>query len=67
MLDYAITLAPELHEAMRQARTYEAEQRTWLRRLRDIERAERRERSARGIAVVAQAPRNSATVYKMWI
>ena len=41
MLDYAIAIAPEWHEAIKSARTAEAEQRAWLRKLRDIERAGR--------------------------
>ncbi|HEX5480883.1 MAG TPA: hypothetical protein VFY79_14295 [Dehalococcoidia bacterium] len=66
MLDYAITLAPELHETLRQARAYEAEKRTWLRRYRAIERAERRDAKTQHPVSPAMAQTTPA-VLKMWI
>jgi hypothetical protein len=67
MLDYAITLAPELHETIRQARAFEAEQRSWLHRYRAIRRAERRHaKTDRPIASTATAQTTPA-VLKMWI
>jgi hypothetical protein len=67
MLDYAITLAPELHETMRKARAYEAESRTWLRRYRDLERSERRERKAERPVVNAVMTETVPAVFKTWI
>ena len=65
MLDYAITLAPELHETMRQARTLEAESRAWLRRYRALERSERRERKAE--RPVSLPTGQNTHALKMWI
>ena len=69
MLDYAITLAPELHESMRQARAYEAERSSWLRRYRELQRADRREHrhAARKPDVTAPTAGSVAAIYKMWI
>jgi len=66
MLDYAIGIAPEWHEAMQKARTYEANQRSWLRKLREIQRSERRAQRDRSRTVVINKPANLAGVHKMW-
>ena len=67
MLDYAITLAPELHETMRQARAYEAAQRSWLHRYRAIKRAERRHAKTDRPVVDAAMSQTTPAVLKMWI
>jgi hypothetical protein len=66
MLDYAIGIAPEWHDAMQKARTHEANQRSWLRKLRDIQRSERRAERDRGRTVEVSKPANLAGVHKMW-
>ena len=66
MLDYAIGIAPEWHEALQKARTHEANQRAWLRKLREIERSERRAARERARTVVVSKPANLAGVHKMW-
>ncbi|MHB8376718.1 MAG: hypothetical protein ACYDEB_07150 [Dehalococcoidia bacterium] len=66
MLDYAMAIAPEWYAAMRSARVYEAEQRSWLRKLREIEKAERRQRRTRFRNVIVSKPASLAGVHKMW-
>ena len=67
MLDYALTIAPHWHEALRSARTYEAEQRVWLGRLREIQRGERRAKARKPQTIVVSKPAHLAGVHKMWI
>lgn len=67
MLDYAIALAPELHETMRQARAYEAEKRTWLRRYLAIKRAERRDAKTQHPVASTAMAQTTPAVLKMWI
>lgn len=67
MLDYAIAIAPEWHDALHSARTYEAERKGWLRKLRAIEKVERRDRRRRARTVIISNPAHLAGPYKTWI
>ena len=67
MLDYTIAIAPEWHEALQTARTLEAEKKSWLRKLREIEKRERRDRRAHARTVVVNQPANLAGPQKFWI
>ncbi len=67
MLDYAIAIAPEWHEALQTSRTIEAEKKSWLRKLRDIEKRERRERRTHEQTIVVSKPANLAGPQKFWI
>ena len=66
MFDYAMGIAPEWYAATQSARTYEAEQHSWLRKLREIQKAERRHGRARARNVVISKPASLAGVHKMW-
>ena len=66
MFDYAIGIAPEWYAATQRARTQEAEQHAWLRKLREIQKAERRQQRTRARTVVISKPASLAGVHKMW-
>ncbi|MDE3095347.1 MAG: hypothetical protein KGK07_05005 [Chloroflexota bacterium] len=66
MFDYAIGIAPEWYAATQHARTYEAEQHAWLRKLREIQKTERRRKRTGARTVIVSKPASLAGVHKMW-